>query len=321
VGEEVQGRRGVLPLRFPTQPGDDPPINWDDMERVLHDTFYNELRVDPEDHAVLLSEPPLNSKRNRERTAQIMFETFNVPAMHLSNQAVLSILASSRTTGCVLESGDGGSHSVIIHDGYALPHTTVRLHVGGGELTDYLMKLLLERGYCFTTTAEREIVRDIKENLGYVALSFEQEMKTVDTQREYELPDGIVVSIGNERFRCPEVLFQPSLICNEAPGVHECIFRSITRCDRDIRLQDLYGNIVLSGGSTMFHGITERMTKEITALAPQGMSVHVIAPPRRDYGVWIGGSVFASLPTFRALSASKAEYDEWGPGIVHRKFV
>jgi len=320
VGDEAQAKRGILTLKYPIANGI--INNWDDMEKIWHHTFYNELRIAPEEHPILLTEAPMNPKSNREKMISMMFETFQAPASYIQIQAILSLYSSGRTTGIVLDSGDGVSHTVPIYEGYALAHAIKRLDLAGRALTEYMKKVLHESGYAFTTSAETETVRDIKENLSYIALDYEAELLKAENASDldvtYELPDGNTITVGKERFQCPEALFDPKLTGMEAEGIHLLTFNSIMKTDLDIR-KDLYENIVLSGGTTMFDGIGDRMTAELTALAPSTMQIKVIAPPERKFSVWIGGSILSSLSTFANMWILHDEFDEVGPTIVHRK--
>lgn len=323
IGDEAQSKRGVLKLKYPIEHGI--VTNWDDMEKIWHHTFYNELRVAPEEHKVLLTEAPLNPKQNREKMCEIMFETFNVTATHVAIQAVLSLYASGRTTGLVLDSGDGVTHTVPIYEGYALPHAVQRIDLAGRDVTARMVKLLSEEGHpSFSTSAGKEIVRDIKEKLCYVAADPAKdraEHAADDTLgKDFELPDGQSIKVKSSRFMAPEILFDPSLVGKEGSGMAQLVLDTVQACDIDVR-KEMYKNIVLSGGTTMYTGLPERLAAEIKAKVPAAMTdnVKIVAPPERKYSVWIGGSILSSLSTFEAMWVTREMYDESGVGVIHQK--
>ncbi|MBN3323132.1 ACTM protein, partial [Atractosteus spatula] len=322
IGHEAQHMRGVLTLKYPMKHGI--IQNWDEVEKIWHHTFHHQLHVDPEEHPVLLSEAALNPRENRQRMVEIMFEAFGVPCTYVAMQAVLALYASGRTTGVVFDSGNGVSHSVPVFEGYSLPHAVQRFTLAGQDVTLHLTKLLQERGFSFRTTAELEIVREIKERCCCVARDYEAELnnarRAAGMDMSYTLPDGQVVSLGTERFRAPEILFRPGLIGRDHYGMHEAIFRSILRCDIDLR-KSFVGNIILSGGNTLLAGLPPRLQEEIGGLAPAELwdSVRVVSPEDRDCAVWSGGAALASLPSFATAWITQAEYEEFGPQVVFRK--
>ena len=281
----------------------------------------NHIRIEPQEHPVLVTEPPLNPKLNRQKTIEIMLEGYNTPAVWIGNQAVLGLYSTGRFFGIVLDSGYGDSHIVPVYEGHAIQHAILTLNVGGQDITNYLIKLLSKKGYQFTTSAEKEIVRDIKRKVGYIAHDYVAEMKKVDIannmERKYELPDGQIITINSERFKCTEVLFKPELIGKECKGAHKLINDSIMKCDTDIR-RGLYKNTILCGGSTMFSGIDKRLTKEMKQLA-SNFNVKIIIAQDGIYSVWVGGSILGSLSTFNEIWISYDEYMETGPNIVNRK--
>lgn len=322
VGRQAEEDRRILILKRPVEHGI--VEDWEDFEKVLDYTFTNELRVNPDDHNVLITESPLNPKVNREKLTSMLFETFYVAGLYVADRAVLSLHSIGKSTGVVVQSGDTVTHIVPIVDGYALPHSIMRINLAGRDLTDYLVTILSERDLHLTNSAEREIVKDIKEELCYVALDFDAELKlskeSSSREADYEMPDGTVITIGSERFRTPEVLFKPSLIDKEFGGIHEQVYKAILKSDVDVRL-DLWQNIVLSGGTTLFAGFPERLTKELQKLAPQAISpkVKVIAVLERKYSTWIGGSTLCSASDFSSSWITKEEYQDAGPTIVHQK--
>ena len=341
VGDRVFSQIGVTWAKLPIERGT--IVDWDGMEKVWYYTFHDELRVDPESNGVLLTESVLNDDTAREKTTQIMFEKFKVPSLNLENQAVLSLVACDCQTGVVLESGGGITQSVPIYEGRAIKDAVSRLELGGEDLSDLLHQILNEKGKvtryfeemyygaetrsgrCIlesngkkVNTNERQMSAEIKK-ICYVALDFEEELKQFDS-KDYELPDGNMITIESERFRCPEVLFHPESIGMDVGGIHEMIFNSIGMCNLELR-PDLFNNVVLSGGNTMFEGIGERLQKELCSLAPVSMNIKVTAPPERHCLSWIGGSIMmASSASQQQNFISKQEYEDIGASIVHRNY-
>lgn len=319
IGDRLYPMRNTLSLSYPIERG--VVTNWDDMERIWRYMYDQELRIKSEDRPVLIADATLNPAGNREKMLQVMMETFHVPGFLAMNQGLLSLYASGRTTGTVLNVGDGVCHVDTAYEGESELSSRRRIEVAGRDLTLYLQKLLYARGYSFTTAAEIEMVREIKENLCCVRLHKETDNSKSSTdspEKSYSLPDGSKLTLNNERFLCPEALLKPSLLGFDFPGIHELVKESIDSCDISSR-RSLYNNIILSGASTMFPQLHSRLDIEIRALVSDHLPLRVIAPPERRSSAWIGGAVVSSLSSFDDILISRQEYEEFGPGIVHRK--
>ena len=326
IGDEAQKMRGVLNLKYPIESGI--VTEWEQMEKIWAYCFNNELRVDPSEHKVMLTEAPGNPKANREKMTSLMFETFQVDGLYVAIQAVMSLYSNGRTTGLVCDSGDGVTHTVPVFEGFQIPHAVKKNFIAGRAITDHVVNLLTIDGIPEQggASAWRQIVRGIKENLCFVSLDPAADKakaaESSEISKQYELPDGQTVSVNAPRFMGPEALFNPGLIKegDETLGMHQLTFQSIQECDLDIR-KDLYSNIIMSGGTTLYAGLPDRLEKEVDAMCPQQNMVKIIASADRYYSVWTGGSTLSSLSTFESQWITKEEYEENGAEIVHRKCV
>ncbi|XP_073907415.1 actin-like protein 7B [Castor canadensis] len=317
VGHELLNMEASLKLVNPLKHGI--VVDWDCVQNIWEYIFQTAMKILPEEHAVLVSDPPLSPSSNREKYAELMFETFGIPAMHVTSQALLSIYSYGKTSGLVVESGHGVSHVVPISEGDVLPGLTSRADFAGGDLTNYLMQLLNEAGHKFTDD-HLHIIEHIKKKCCYAALLPEEELGLglEELRVDYELPDGKVITIGQERFRCSEMLFKPSLLGCGQPGLPELTATCLDRCQETGFKEEMAANVLLCGGCTMLDGFPERFQRELSLLCP-GDSPTVSAAPERKTSVWTGGSILASLQAFQQLWVSKEEFEERGSAAIYSK--
>ncbi|XP_071788647.1 actin-related protein 2-B [Asterias amurensis] len=326
VGDEASQLRSMLEVNYPMENGI--VRNWDEMKHIWDYTFgEGRMNINPVDSKILLTEPPMNPHRNREKMVEVMFEQYQFAGVYIAIQAVLTLYAQGLLTGVVVDSGDGVTHICPVYEGFSLPHLTRRLDIAGRDITQYLIKLLLLRGYAFNHSADFETVRIMKENLCYVGYDIEQEQKlaneTTVLVENYTLPDGRVIKVGGERFGAPEALFQPHLINIEGVGIAELLFNTIQAADIDTR-PEFYKHIVLSGGSTMYPGLPSRLEREIKQLYLERVlkgdtsklgkfKIRIEDPPRRKHMVFLGGAVLADIMKDREdFWISRQEYEEKG---------
>ncbi|KAK0047725.1 actin-85C-like isoform X1 [Biomphalaria pfeifferi] len=322
VGGALQENRELMALTFPIENGI--VVNWEDMMKVWDYVFYSKLSVLTEEHPILISEPPLNPRGNREKMAQVMFETYKTPAFFLAYQPLMSLFGSFQNEGIVVTVGDSVTHVVPFTENLSQNHVARRLDFAGRDLTRYLQQLLFKSNYSFTSSHELELVREVKESLCFVAKD-RYHLKQLASATEskcaaaYTLPDGAKVQMDSERYLCPELLFEPDNDFHRGKSIPKLIESTINEVDISCR-RNMYSCVIISGGSTFFPGFTQRLHKELLSLSPPGVHhVRICAKPERQHLEWIGGSVIASLSSFNTSWISKELYEEYGPSIVCRE--
>ena len=309
VGNDASNKIGILNFSYPIEHG--VVTNWEDMEKIYDHIFKNELNVESIEHNVLLTEPLLNPKKSREKSAQIMFETFQIPGLTFAIQPLLSLYSEGKYTGFVVDSGEGLTQFAAVYDGYALSHAMTKINLSGGDITNYMLNFLKNNNQIFSID-EKEIAREIKEKTCYVTLDFEEELKSFKPF-DYILPDGNHIIIKDQRIRSTEALFNPSIIGKNGNGISQTCYDMILKCNNDIK-KDLYNSIILAGGYTLFNGFPERFSKEMKFLVPESMKeeVKVIFSPERKFSVWIGSSILSSISIFISEWITKKDYEEKG---------
>eukprot|EP01084_Bolivina_argentea_P116448 206910_1 len=324
IGKEIQSKLAALSLMHPIEYGK--IKRWTDMECIYSHIFENELKISPEEYGILITEPALTTKSDREKLTEMMFETFNCFKYYCSQQSILALYASGRTSGVVLDIGETCTGYTPIWEGYCLGQAVIQEKYGGRNVTVYLQTLLKQKGYSFTPSIELQIMNNIKEKLCYIAMDYDEEinkykaLKNNKLEQDYEMPDGAVISVGMPRFQAVEGLFKPKLMdYNNDFGIHLMVC-SIGKIDMDLR-KVLYENILLCGGSSLFPGIGKRLKNEVVLRTPSKMNVNIVANEDRKYAVWRGGSVLSSMESFDKMWINRDEFEECGPSIVHRKCI
>ncbi|EFB20264.1 hypothetical protein PANDA_011214, partial [Ailuropoda melanoleuca] len=334
IGDEAQKNRGVLNRQYPISQGT--ITNWDNMEKIWHHSFYQVLRIAPEQHPLMVTESPLNIMSNKEKMSQVGGQVVGGSAwMSRTLRYDTGVFSCLGTT---IESGEGMTYFVPIIDGCPLHQSTIQTDMAGQDLTSYLLQLLTDSGHSLVSTGDWEYIRDIKEKCCYVALDFDKEkmkagspsyaQKRFDKEKmkagsssytqKYQLPDSQEITLGPEKFLCPEGLFQTDIMGRNGLGIHMKAFQSISSC-KSALWKILFGHIILSGGTGTCSGLRFRMQRELLALVSPTISMKVSTCPSSTYSAWLGGSVLCSLSTFKDMWVTSKEYKDIGASIVSRR--
>jgi actin-related protein 3 len=349
IGEEAAIKRHNYNLDYPVRHGI--VANWDNMEKYWQRCIFQYLSCDPEEHYFLLTELPLNTPENREFTAEVMFETFNVPGLYIAVQAVLALCAALLTkqdksgknaavTGTVIDSGDGVTHIIPVVEGYVIGSCIKHIPLAGRDVTNFVIEMLRSRGEPLLADIALEVAKKIKEKFCYVCPDIVKEYQKYDEEKDrfrqykYSNPktkESFTIDVGYERFLGPEIFFSPEIFSSDfTEPLPNVVDQCVQACPIDTR-RPLYNYITLSGGTTMFKHFVKRLERDIRRkvkdrfeftqkkypdLDIKPINVNVITHPFQRFAVWFGGSMLASQPEFLGSFHRKADYQEKGPRIA-----
>ena len=322
IGSEAEKKFGILDISYPIQGG--VVVNWDEMERIWANTFYTELKIAPEEHNLLLSESPFTSRKDREKTLEMMFETFNCASTYIVAQSVLAAYSVGKSTGISIDCGHTSLNFAPIYEGFLIRNSVHHIPIAGKDINDLMINLLMKNGQVIESKMQKQSIIKAKELYCYFAQDFKNEEKEFDNNgeeiKEWKLPEKRKIKIGKERFQSTEVLFNPKKFGYDYSNFQELFKKTVKSIDTDLR-EIMLANIIFNGGTTLIKGFKSRVNQEIEEVGKDyefKKKIHTY--PEAQFMAWIGGSILSSLSNFENLWITKAEYKEEGKAtIVHKK--
>merc|ERR1719410_1197238 len=330
VGSQAQTLRGILSISHPIRQG--VVQDWDDLEAIWSHIWGNELKTEASNQPVIITQAPLATEQDEAKMAEILIEKHQVPAIFIANKSVMSLYGGGNMTGISVDSGHDTTYLVPSYQGNAIQDATLVLKIGGKQVTEHLMNLLMNGKYSFpddnfllwrkkkktkfTVSSRKEIIRELKEQYCQVTSSYTSSYEDSSfPENSIRLPDGNMIVMGKETFVAPEIMFQPGLANKKSCGLSQLIYYSVLKCEESVR-SELLSNITLSGGNTKFPGFEKRLYQELSSLFDEKTTIKVKALPNRELLGWIGGARLSNLSSFQRFWLTKADYQEKGPVLL-----
>jgi len=331
VGSQAQNLRGILSISHPIRAG--VVQDWDDLETIWSHIINTELNTEASAQPLLITQHPLATVEDETKMAEILMEKLEVPAMFIANKSVMSLYGGGNMTGISVDSGHDTTYIVPSYQGNAIQDATLVLKIGGKQVTEHLMNLLMNGKYSFpddnfllwrkkkktkfTVSSRKEIIRELKEQYCQVTSTYTKAWEDpAFPENSIRLPDGNMIVMGKESFVAPEIMFQPSLASKKSCGLSQLIYYSVLKCEEKVR-SELLSNITLSGGNTKFPGFEKRLYQELSSLFDEKTNIKVKALPNRELLGWVGGARLSNLSSFQRFWLTKADYQENGPVLMH----